>query len=443
MAIGAAEDHGEAGQARDGLIASVRGLAAGALALMPLAMWLASRSAPFMLTVSAGACLMMLAREAAMTHGRSGAPPAGWRGRWSGFSAPARHGLACLAAFLAFAFASAFWSHDLAASLRSYGELALSVGAGAIVAAILPGRAPRWAGWALLASLSLACVLTLLELSGLNVWRAGAGLRAHTFIFNRTLILCLLLALPLAAWAAAQRRYGLAALPLALLAAAILASESGAAKLGLAVAGAAALIASAAPRLSLLAGAAGLVALLAFAPVQGEIADRVIPAKVHRQLQESHSRDRVDIWQTFGEAIRARPLFGSGIGATATLQNNPVAAAVSPDHRTMLAVGHPHSTQVQIWAETGLAGAALLLLAGLNLIAVIGLMRRPWRIAAFATFAGAAAIAAVGHGAWQGWWIAALGASLAWFRLFQADLSQRPASHDAIQREVQSERRHA
>ena len=93
----------------------------------------------------------------------------------------------------------------------------------------------------------------------------------------------------------------------------------------------------------------------------------------------------------------------------------PVSAAVPAEHRTLLGVGHPHDMPLQAWAETGAVGAGILALAGLLLLA--RLRRLPAREMAprLALFAGAFAISVVGHGAWQGWWIAVLAAGIIWF----------------------------
>jgi O-antigen ligase len=390
------------------------GLSTAALVSMPLAMWLSSRSAPLVLAIAATGCIMALARE----QMNEAAPT---RNKWPISLSSPRAGMAFgLGGFLLMALVSILWSHDRLASLRAYGELVGCVGAGAVVAAVLPGRAPRWAGKALLGALLVASLLTISELQGLSVWRDQLGLRAETFVFNRTLICASLVAIPALAWLAGARRPVALAFVGGAVGAALLLSDSGAGKLGLAAAVAAGLLAWAAPRIALLAGAAGLVALFALAPVQGEIADRVIPSAAHRQLQDAHSRDRVDIWLAFGQAARARPLLGSGFGTSATLHRHAVATALPEAARPWLSVGHPHSAPLQIWAETGLAGAALLLLAGLNLLVLLMRMQPPWRIGAYAVFAAALAIAAVGHGAWQGWWIATLGASIAWFRVLMA-----------------------
>ncbi len=155
----------------------------------------------------------------------------------------------------------------------------------------------------------------------------------------------------------------------------------------------------------------------------GRLADAALPPALHETLADSHSRDRVDIWQSFGEAIRARPLQGSGFGASAALRTHPVAAEVSAPRRVLLDVGHPHSAPVQVWTETGAIGALLLLVAGLGCL---------WRLRGLgphelaprlAVFASAFCIACVGHGAWQGWWIAILAAAIVWFAALPAQES--------------------
>jgi O-antigen ligase len=139
-----------------------------------------------------------------------------------------------------------------------------------------------------------------------------------------------------------------------------------------------------------------------------------MPQSLHERLAGSHTRDRVDIWLSFGEAAMARPLLGAGFGTSPTLDRHPVALEVSPPRRVLLAVGHPHSAPVQAWVETGAVGALLLTFAGL---AFLWRLRRLQASALASRLALAAAgfgVATVAHGAWQGWWIAALALSAAW-----------------------------
>lgn len=396
-------------------------LAGLALSVMPLAMWLANRSAPLCLGISAMGCLVVAwcegwPRQDRLRIMRALCSPSG----------------IALAAFTVLAGISVLWSHKPSASLFALGEMLVPLISGVVVAIVLPPRAPAWMVFALAASLALSLLLTVVELRiGMDL-RGAAGLRAMTFTFNRSLICVMLLAIPLFGWLVLRRRLAWAAGIGGAVLVAVMLSESGAARLGLMVGCAAALAAWRAPRLSLLAAATSLVAMMAFAPVQGGIADRLIPASAHTRLRDSHSRDRVDIWISFGEAIRARPWLGSGFGTSATLHENGVAGAVSPQRRPMLAVGHPHSSQVQVWVETGVAGAGLILIAALCLVMAISRRKRRAIIAPLAALATAVSIAAVGHGAWQGWWIATLAATIVWFRVFDAmKILPEPKRHES------------
>jgi O-antigen ligase len=80
----------------------------------------------------------------------------------------------------------------------------------------------------------------------------------------------------------------------------------------------------------------------------------------------------------------------------------------------MLAIGHPHSTPLQVWIELGAVGAFLALVVLLLLLRNLGRQPHMIRSLSLALFAGAASVALVGHGAWQGWWAASLGAAVVW-----------------------------
>lgn len=70
---------------------------------------------------------------------------------------------------------------------------------------------------------------------------------------------------------------------------------------------------------------------------------------------------------------------------------------------------------LQAWAETGVIGIGVLTLAGLLLLLRLSQLPASEMAPRLALFSGAFAISVVGHGAWQGWWIAVLGASILWF----------------------------
>ncbi len=385
-------------------------LGTGLLIALPLAMWLANRSAPLVLGLAA---LCFLASVAAAEG-------------WSSFLQRLRArllgpaGLA-LGGFLVWSLVTVAWSHRIGPSLAMWGELALPMASGLVIAASARFHPGRRESRALAVAIALAAVLMMAELAtNLSVRIALDIGKQVTFIFNRPVLVCLIL-LPAAVAGLALRRRG-SALDWMLAAVAVVAvamicfdSESGAAGLGFLILALTWLAARLLPRLMLALVALGFVATMALAPVMGRLGDEALPQSLHERLANSHSRDRVDIWLSFGEAIRARPLLGSGFGTSPTLDRHPVALEVSPPRRQLLAVGHPHSAPVQAWVETGAIGAALLTLAGLALL--WRLRRLPARDLAprLALAASAFGVATVAHGAWQGWWIAALALAAVWF----------------------------
>lgn len=380
------------------------------LIALPLGMWIANRSAPLFLGLAA---LCFLASAVAAEG-------------WASFLQRLRKavgtpiGLA-LGGFLLWALVSIAWSHRMGPSLAMWGELALPVASGFVIAAggrFRPGRAESRA---LAIAIVLAAVLMMAELAtGLSVRIALDIGKQVTFIFNRPVLVCLIL-LPAAVAGLSLRRNGggldwmLAAVAVVAVAMICFDSESGAAGLGFLILALAWLAARLLPRLTLALVALGFVATMSLAPVIGRLGDEALPQALHERLANSHSRDRVDIWLSFGEAIRARPLLGSGFGTSPTLDRHPVALEVSPPRRQLLAVGHPHSAPVQAWVETGAIGAALLTFAGLALL--WRLKDLPARDLAprLALAASAFGVATVAHGAWQGWWIAALALAVLWF----------------------------
>lgn len=373
----------------------------GLLAATPLAMWAATRSAPLVLCLAALAFLVAgLARRGAA-------------GLWDGAAALLRSplGLALLA-FALWALLSTGWSHQPLAGLRMWGEFVLPAVAGLALAAsgaFVPER--RFSRLLALAVLLAAVLLGYEFLTGFGErkWLALDD-RQQAFYFNRSILTCLVLAVPLIdrLWRGGGGADRLLAGLLGLVVTALVfLSDSEAAKLGLVVMAVAAAACALAPRLILSVIMAAFLATMAVAPVLGPMLEAELPAALRSRLQPSHEA-RIDIWESFGEAAMLRPLAGFGFNAAATLQDNPVAQRVSPPRRAMLGVGHPHSAPLQAWVDTGAVGAALLALSGWLLLLRIRRLPRARAVAPAAFFAGAFAIVVVAHGAWQGWWIAVL-----------------------------------
>ena len=387
-------------------------LATGLLILLPLVIWVANRSAPLVLGVSA---LVLLGN--AQVRGTLRQDMASLAN-----ALRSRLGRTVLA-FLAFALISISWSHQPLRSLRVFGELLVPLAAGFVVAMLWPclpkTGADRKRGLLLLAgALILGCILIMIELRTNMALRIRLGLKPQNYIFNPVMISYLVLGFPVLAglWRSGDRLPRIiAAVLAATLVATTVSAESGAAVFGLIIGIAAWLAARLLPRLMLAALAAGFLASLVLAPVVGEILDKALPPAAHEGLKNAHSRDRVDIWLSFGEAVRARPLTGAGFGTSAIYDSHPVAAEVNPARRTLLGVGHPHSLPLQIWAEMGVIGAVLAALCGLGVVAALAHIPENRRAAPLAMVTTALAIATVGHGAWQAWWIAAIAASVCWF----------------------------
>jgi O-antigen ligase len=392
---------------RHPLADGLRRTAATCLALIPLAMAVAHRSSPLVITLAASAALAAVAAQRQL-HGML--DQAGRRLRTP-------LGVAWLA-FLAWAALSIVWSPAKATSLHAFGEFILPVAAAFVLALTLAGHMPRHAVWAFAGAAALACILIGLDLKGVGVRRA-LGIRSYLFLANRPALTLLVLLAPLVELALCLRRrmiaLATAATAVAVVTGAILLSYSGAAKFGLA-AGAAAFGATwLSRRLVLSVLSLALMAGFALAPIWGDAADRLLPASVHARFAKTHARERVDIWQSFGAAIREQPVLGAGFGASARFGQSPVAARVAPEYRPLLDIGHPHDAAVQVWAELGAIGAGLATLVGL--LTLRGLADLPTnRLAARSgLFAAVLAVSSVGHGAWQGWWPAAIGAAMVWF----------------------------
>ena len=160
---------------------------------------------------------------------------------------------------------------------------------------------------------------------------------------------------------------------------------------------------------------------MALAPVAGELVQGAMPPAAHEKLRGSSSQARVDIWRSFGAAVPQQPWLGAGFSPGPSFPQSAGARRVDPAFATLLVVGHPHNGALQIWTELGAVGACLAL-------AVLGLVLRllatlPDEIFApsLALVAAAVSVSLVGHGLWQGWWAAAIGAAIVCFRIGPQD----------------------
>ncbi|SFU78853.1 O-antigen ligase [Methylobacterium sp. 174MFSha1.1] len=333
-------------------------------------------------------------------------------------------GIAALA-FLGWCGLSLAWSPLPGLSLRTLSEFLPALLGAYLVARLAPPHLASVAGpaaWILIAT----CLYVIADLASGLVIREALGQRVAAFAFNRPLLTGMLLIFPLAALLAARGRRALAALTVAVFAAAAWRSVSGATVLGLA---AGALTFGALRWLPARAGidltGAAFLGALVLAPVEGDLLARTMPDALHQRLAGSSTRARVAIARSFGAAVAADPWRGAGYGTSGRFQDAPVAERIEPEMRFMLAVGHPHNSFLQVWAELGLVGATL---AGLVLVLTLRALAG-WsglaRGTALALLAAAGIVAFVEHGAWQAWWTAGVGAAIAWLRALHYQIQDR------------------
>ncbi|WP_246775691.1 O-antigen ligase family protein [Methylobacterium aquaticum] len=327
-------------------------------------------------------------------------------------------GLSALA-FLAWCGASLAWSPLPGLSLRTLSEFLPALLGAYLVARLAPphlGAVARPAAWVMIAT----CAYVVADLASGLVIREALGQRVAAFAFNRPLLVTMLLAFPLVAVLAATGRRGLAALSAACLALAAWRSVSGATVLGLATGALTfGLVRWLPARAGLGLTGAALLGALVLAPVEGDLLARTMPEALHQRLAGSSTRARVAIARSFGAAVAADPWRGAGYGTSGRFQDAPAAERIEPEMRVMLAVGHPHNSFLQVWAELGVVGATLAALVLVLTLRALSAWRTVPRSTALALLACAGIVAFVEHGAWQAWWTAGVGAAIAWLRALQ------------------------
>jgi exopolysaccharide production protein ExoQ len=330
-------------------------------------------------------------------------------------------GMASLA-FLAWALVSILWSSSPATTALGLLEALVPAASALIIAVGLSGQMrhfrSRTAALGLAFGLALACAVMLFDLAtGMSLQRA-LGNRAQAFALNRAILTVLVVSTPVLWWLARDRLLPRSVYLVfgGLLAVCVISSHSGAAVLGSAGALLIYALARYAPRSAVGALLIGAFLSLAAAPVIGETLFRSISKGAHERMTGASSEARVAIWRSFEVVVRERPLLGWGFGVSSVIADDPRVRQIDPDTRAMLNVGHPHNAALQIWVELGAVGAALAFLVLAFLLRSIARHDADAAAPRLALVAGASVVALVGHGAWQGWWIASLGLAAVLFR---------------------------
>jgi O-antigen ligase len=327
---------------------------------------------------------------------------------------PRRAMLLIALAFVAWLALSMLWTVAVPETLRFLPRAILYIvmGLGLVVTAQrIPAEERRVTDLCLLVGLVLGLILFAVEIAsdgaiaaGLHWLVKGEPRTFEAGSLNRGAAIFAILVFPAAL--AAQRRFGWRiALPLLAATLALSVAVQGhKAALGIAIG--IGVLAAGLPlgRRLIPLVAAGVVVLIVTAPLQpavlamvpGPWATSETPSVTHRIL----------IWQFVSDHVRERPLLGWGLNSSRAIPGGKL----GPMEGTELLPLHPHNAPLQMWLELGAIGALIAAAGvGTGILALRRLFRNPAEIGLAAGGVAAAGLAAaVGYGAWQGWWISTL-----------------------------------
>jgi O-antigen ligase len=321
---------------------------------------------------------------------------------------------ALLGGVLAWGALSATWSIDPLRSLLLDLRLA-GLFAAALALAAAAGRIdmPWRLALCLFAGTAIACVLTGWDLAtagGLSQYVSVRGFRPQRF--NQFAVWLALLLLPATALLACRGPKVIAAAAASGMAATVFLLADSTAKAALVIGAVAALLlywrrSAVARLLATAAVLAVLTAPLTLPQLAGlPHATDTATALFHKDS----AAHRLLIWQFAGARIGERPVLGWGLDSSRAIPGGNREARPGQAWLPL----HPHDAALQVWLELGAPGAVLFaMLLGLLWLR---LGAAPWprlyAAAAGGSLAGALAVALVGWGIWQEWWLGTLGLAL-------------------------------
>jgi O-antigen ligase len=142
------------------------------------------------------------------------------------------------------------------------------------------------------------------------------------------------------------------------------------------------------------------------------------------------ARHRVVIWGFTSGQVQERPFLGAGIGTARALHEalGPDAPR-APGTRFQIETGmHSHNAYLQVWYETGAAGALILLGLGLLILRAAKAYPAALRPHLAATFVAGALLMASSYSIWAPWFMASLAMACV-FAGLGAALSARRHAH--------------
>ncbi|EIM28134.1 O-antigen ligase family protein [Microvirga lotononidis] len=368
----------------------------GFIVLLPIAMVVANRSSPLLL-----ACAAFFVLASRLASGAIGSDRSPFKNVRPGV-------LLLVLCGIAYPLISLSWAIGPAVGLFSWGEAVLpAVSSAALIMSWRAAPPPQWMAKALAWTMLIAAGLIAVELLLKFPLRRFLPERIGGFIHNRPVVTILLLLAPVLVLVDFRSHRMLCSALLLIGIGTIFVSDSEAAKLGSLVAvGTFAL--SYAPFIWVKRFlTVVLLGLIWMQPFFGS-AMRNLPESVVEATKAGHSRERIALWQAFSDVTHHFPVLGTGFSSSPHMARHPVAAQIDPAYRPMLRVGHPHNAFLQVWVELGAVGALLLSALVLWVLRCLSGAPEDVRRVGLMTLMTASAIALVSHGAWQGWWIAAV-----------------------------------
>lgn len=152
--------------------------------------------------------------------------------------------------------------------------------------------------------------------------------------------------------------------------------------------------------------------------IPGMLPDPLVPSDKLLHMSNS-AKHRIQIWQTTAEHISERLWVGHGLDTARALYPPDTRIELVFRDANLRHIGggnsepiplHPHNMILQIWLETGLAGALLVLAALLAVVRALHVspLQKTERAAGYGFLVTALFIASISYGAWQAWWLCAL-----------------------------------
>ncbi|MGE0714494.1 MAG: O-antigen ligase family protein [Alphaproteobacteria bacterium] len=180
------------------------------------------------------------------------------------------------------------------------------------------------------------------------------------------------------------------------------------------VAGAATAAAAwAAPRTTALALTATAAAGILLAPLLAlKVIHPWLGGGTGEALLPFSGQHRIAIWRFAASHVMERPLLGWGFNASRSFPGGK--DPIEPWSGAMQMPLHPHNAALQWWLELGLPGAvAGAVFVALAARAALASPTRASRVTGLAMLAAGIVVAMLSYGAWQNWWLAAVGLAAA------------------------------